>query len=649
MADKKISIIFEAIDKATAEITKIGWSLDSFAKKNKDTFKKMSVAWWIATTAIVWLWNSLVNSAKDMEPVRNSFERLSKDIWQNSNDILSSLKKASKWTINDYDLMLSANKAMSLGVAKNTEEFTTLMDISRVKGQAMGLTMEQAFSDIVTGLGRSSPMILDNLWITIKLWEAQEQYAKILGKSVQEMTDAEKKQALINAVVSQGKEELESAWEVAITSSERFAAMSAEFKNIGYNLWEAFLPVLEEIISAITPIIEKFSNRISENKELAKNLIIAAWIISWLVAFIWALWLALPSVIAWIWALWKAFTIATWPVWLFTGAVAWISWGVYKLFTDFPTYEQQIESLENQMGLLSESYENWLISIEEYDESMKIIWEEMLELEKNSKTLWGSMRNDLASTIDSIKNTPETLWEFFSAVWDSFDFLAENLGETFMNIWDSSDFLAEKLGETFMNIWDSFDFFVEMMMNFLVSLGERLQEWIVKAMEFVQNILQIINEMFWAASWLFNEASALLSEAWESLRVWILDTMGQAYNWIVAKFDALVGAVSSAVSALKRAWTSAKNFLSWWWKDGERALGGTIRAWKSYLVWERWPEIITPTTTSRVHPEIGGNGVSININMGGVVVQNDADENRLVEKISNALKREAQLFSLWIN
>ena len=182
MADKQISIIFKAIDQVTSEMKAIGWGLTDFANKNKDTFKKMSVAWWIATTAIVWLWTSLVNSAKEMEPVRNSFERLSKDIWQNSNDILSSLKKASKWTINDYDLMLSANKAMSLWVASNTEEFTTLMDIARVKGQAMGLTMEQAFSDIVTGLGRSSPMILDNLWITIKLWEAQEQYAKNIGK-----------------------------------------------------------------------------------------------------------------------------------------------------------------------------------------------------------------------------------------------------------------------------------------------------------------------------------------------------------------------------------------------------------------------------------------------------------------------------------
>jgi hypothetical protein len=36
-------------------------------------------------------------------------------------------------------------------------------------------------------------------------------YAKSIGKTVTQLTDAEKKQALINAVVAQGKKELEEA------------------------------------------------------------------------------------------------------------------------------------------------------------------------------------------------------------------------------------------------------------------------------------------------------------------------------------------------------------------------------------------------------------------------------------------------------
>jgi hypothetical protein len=85
--------------------------------------------------------------------------------------------------------MLSANKAMSLGVADSTDEFTTLMEIARVKAKNMGLSTTQAFNDIVTGLGRSSPLILDNLGITINATEAQEEYAKALGKTASELTE----------------------------------------------------------------------------------------------------------------------------------------------------------------------------------------------------------------------------------------------------------------------------------------------------------------------------------------------------------------------------------------------------------------------------------------------------------------------------
>ncbi|MDR2416374.1 MAG: hypothetical protein LBD75_07440 [Candidatus Peribacteria bacterium] len=105
--------------------------------------------------------------------------------------------------------MLAANRAMSLGVVKNTQDMNTLIDIARVKSKNMGTDMTSAFNDIVTGLGRSSAMILDNLGITVNAAAANEEYAKQIGKTVEQLTDEEKKQALINKVVAEGRKELE--------------------------------------------------------------------------------------------------------------------------------------------------------------------------------------------------------------------------------------------------------------------------------------------------------------------------------------------------------------------------------------------------------------------------------------------------------
>lgn len=123
--------------------------------------------------------------------------------------MLSAMRKASLGTVSDFNLMTAANKAYSLGVVSNTEQMTTLMEIARVKGQAMGRTMNEALDDIVTGLGRGSAMILDNLGIVVNQTEAQKAYAESIGKTVEQLSEREKKQALINAVVAQGKTELE--------------------------------------------------------------------------------------------------------------------------------------------------------------------------------------------------------------------------------------------------------------------------------------------------------------------------------------------------------------------------------------------------------------------------------------------------------
>jgi hypothetical protein len=66
---------------------------------------------------------------------------------------------------------------------------------------------------------------LDNLGIVIDASSANEVYAKSIGKTTKELTKSERAQALTNAVVKQGKEEMEQAGEVALSTSERWAKL----------------------------------------------------------------------------------------------------------------------------------------------------------------------------------------------------------------------------------------------------------------------------------------------------------------------------------------------------------------------------------------------------------------------------------------
>lgn len=63
------------------------------------------------------------------------------------------------------------------------------------------MSASQAVSDVITGIGRMSPQILDNLGI-VGATKAIDDYAKSLGKTSEQLTDVERKQALVNVVLA---------------------------------------------------------------------------------------------------------------------------------------------------------------------------------------------------------------------------------------------------------------------------------------------------------------------------------------------------------------------------------------------------------------------------------------------------------------
>ena len=220
-AKSAIEIVISAVDKASATFWKTASSFEKLSEKmqirsnqNEYSLNRMNSIWKEVFSKMTQYVSDFTDKASNTKEAGDAMDRLAKNLNLNSKDILSGLQNASKWTVANYDLILAANKAMSLGVAKNTNDFTTLMEIARTKAKNMGITTTQAYNDIVTGLGRWSAMILDNLGIVVNSTEANEEYAKSIGKTVSQLTDAEKKQALINKVVADGRKEMQAMGDI---------------------------------------------------------------------------------------------------------------------------------------------------------------------------------------------------------------------------------------------------------------------------------------------------------------------------------------------------------------------------------------------------------------------------------------------------
>lgn len=154
-----------------------------------------------ATAAVVALG---VHGSK-VEGIKSSFEALSRATGESAEIMLGAMRTATAGLVADFDLMAAANKAMLLGLPVTADSLGTMAQAATVLGRAMDQDATKSLDDLTTALGRSSPLILDNLGLTVKVGEANTAYAKELGKSTDQLTDGEKKLAFYNAAMSAAK------------------------------------------------------------------------------------------------------------------------------------------------------------------------------------------------------------------------------------------------------------------------------------------------------------------------------------------------------------------------------------------------------------------------------------------------------------
>lgn len=263
------------ITKAENQIKRLKRTMDStknsFSNIGKSIFSvKNAIGGFIAGFAGRGLYN-IAKAGAQYDSLTQSFTRLSSSMEINGEEALSTLRKFSAGTISNSDLIQSANRAMVLGVAKSTEEFGTLMQVARIRAADMGLSTTQAFNDIVTGIGRSSPLILDNLGIVIKQNEAYERYAESLNKTSAALTDNEKREALKFAVLEDAKKQIKEVGEVTVSYSERLQQAETFVQNLRDGIGRALLPAFASLLDATGSQNTSFLQTTEQVNDLGKE------------------------------------------------------------------------------------------------------------------------------------------------------------------------------------------------------------------------------------------------------------------------------------------------------------------------------------------------------------------------------------------
>ena len=229
--------------------------IDSGLKSIGKSALAAGAAYFSARGIISGLQRSIELSSK-MEGVERGFKNLSASAGFTT-QAFSKLQKATDGTISSIDLMKQANNAMLLGIADSEDQMADMFDVAQRLASALGQDATFGVESLVTGMGRQSKLMLDNLGIMVDTEKAYETYAKDLGISVELLTDQQRKQAFVNAAMSSAKDLVSDLGAEQLTTADSISQTKVALNDMAILIGETFSPFVIDAINNITPLIEK--------------------------------------------------------------------------------------------------------------------------------------------------------------------------------------------------------------------------------------------------------------------------------------------------------------------------------------------------------------------------------------------------------
>ena len=171
-----------------------------------------------------------IQLAKDGEGIRLAFDRL------NDPNLLNNLREATHNTVTDIELMKAAVKFNDFKLP--LEELGTMLAFAQQKAKDTGQSVDYMVDSIVTGLGRKSKLILDNLGLSAAEIDEKMKQTGDMTKAVGEII----------------REQMAQAGDYVETAAERATQAEVQLKNAMEELGRTLMPLEEQGVNLFTNI-----------------------------------------------------------------------------------------------------------------------------------------------------------------------------------------------------------------------------------------------------------------------------------------------------------------------------------------------------------------------------------------------------------
>ena len=220
-------------------------------------------------TAVVTAGGAAVKLALDAskyDSIRDSFESMAQGMGISAEELEQRVGAASGGTIDRMTILQNATRALSLiGAGAFNDfgaDFAKAAELVKKASRATGQDVNFLFDSFVMGIGRRSPLILDNLGITIDMTQAEKDYAASIGKTAGSLTEEEANAAVLQATMRA----LEQTYgNVAVSAGGLNGAtqqLKTWFADLRLELGEAAVPAVNSLLRALMPLGEELGTRL---------------------------------------------------------------------------------------------------------------------------------------------------------------------------------------------------------------------------------------------------------------------------------------------------------------------------------------------------------------------------------------------------
>jgi len=251
--DVKIRISQKGAKKTAGGLKKVDNSLMSMGKA-----AGVATAAYFGSKKLIEALKKTIELSGKMDGLERGFKNLTRSAGF-SVQTFEKLQKATDGTMSSMDLLKQANNAMLLGIFESEDQMAQMFDTAQRLAQALGQDAAFGIESLVTGMGRQSKLMLDNLGIMVKTEDAYKQYADQLGTTVEGLTDQQKKQAFVNASMKEAQSLVKGLGEEQLTATDSMSKMDASTERLWATIGKKLAPGMKILADDTARVADNFT------------------------------------------------------------------------------------------------------------------------------------------------------------------------------------------------------------------------------------------------------------------------------------------------------------------------------------------------------------------------------------------------------